>query len=92
MGEKCRHFSRKFKRDAMKYRFMREYRESYKIKRMYRVLKVSRSGYYAWERRQPSIRQRGDEELLRQIKEIRHASYPIQAVAGAFGFEKKQPL
>jgi len=54
----------------MKYRFMREHRESYKIKSMCKVLKVSRSGYYAWERRQPSIRQRGNEELLRQIREI----------------------
>ena len=54
----------------MTYRFMRECRESYKIKRMSGVLKVSRSGYYAWERREPSLRQRGNEELLRQIREI----------------------
>src|SRR5512136_3303748 len=54
----------------MKYRFMREHRESYKIKRMCGVLKVSRSGYYAWERRQPSLRQRDNEELLRRIREI----------------------
>ena len=32
---------------------------------MCEVLKVSRSGYYAWESRQPSIRQRDNEELLR---------------------------
>jgi len=37
---------------------------------MCEVLKVSRSGYYAWESRQPSIRQRDDEELLRQIREV----------------------
>jgi transposase InsO family protein len=54
----------------MKYGFMREYRGSYKIKRMCEVLKVSRSGYYAWERHQPSTRQRDDEALLRQIREI----------------------
>ena len=54
----------------MTYRFMREHRESYKIKRMCGVLKVSRSGYYAWERREPSRGQRGNEELLRQIREI----------------------
>jgi len=54
----------------MTYGFMREHRESYKIKRMCEVLKVSRSGYYAWERRQPSMRQRGNEELLRQIREV----------------------
>jgi transposase InsO family protein len=37
---------------------------------MCEVLKVSRSGYYAWETRQPSLRQRDNEELLRQIREI----------------------
>jgi hypothetical protein len=54
----------------MKYQFIEEHREDYKIKSMCEVLKVSRSGYYAWEIRQPSLRQRGQEELLRQIREI----------------------
>ena len=54
----------------MKYQFMEEHRESYRIKSMCEVLKVSRSGYYAWESRPPSLRQRGNEELLRQIREI----------------------
>ncbi len=54
----------------MKYQFMEEHREVYKVKRMCEVLKVSRSGYYAWETRQPSQRQRSNEELLRQIREI----------------------
>ena len=53
----------------MKYRFIEEHREANKIKRMCEVLKVSRSGYYAWETREPSLRQRGNEELLRQIRE-----------------------
>jgi transposase InsO family protein len=34
------------------------------------VLKVSRSGYYAWKTRQPSTRQKDNEELLRQIREV----------------------
>jgi putative transposase len=54
----------------MKYRFIEEHREAHKIKSMCGVLKVSRGGYYAWETRQPSLRQRGNEELLRQIWEI----------------------
>ncbi len=56
----------------MKYRFTEEHKAAYKIKKMCEVLKVSRSGYYAWERRQPSRRQKGNEELLRQIEEIHH--------------------
>lgn len=54
----------------MKYRFMEEHRESYKIKSMGEVLKVSRSGYYAWKTRQPSTRQKDNEELLRHIREV----------------------
>ena len=54
----------------MKYRFMEEHRETYKIKSMCEVLKVSRSGYYAWKTRQPSTRQKDNEELLRHIREV----------------------
>jgi transposase InsO family protein len=53
---------------------MRECRESYKIKRMCGVLKVSRSGYYAWERHEPSLRERDNEELLRRILEVHSQS------------------
>ena len=49
---------------------MGEHRESYQVKSMCEVLRVSRSGYYAWKRREPSLRQRENEELLRQIREV----------------------
>ena len=49
---------------------MGEHRESFKIKSMCEVLKVLRSGYYGWKRREPSRRQRDNEELLRQIREV----------------------
>ncbi len=41
---------------------------------MCRVLKVSRSGYYAWKQRKPSQRKRDDRQLIRQIREIHAAS------------------
>ena len=53
---------------------MGEHRESYQVKRMGEVLNVSRSGYYAWKVRQPSTRQRANEELLRQIREVHSQS------------------
>jgi transposase InsO family protein len=53
---------------------MGEYRDDYSIKRMCEVLKVSRSGFYAWERREPSLSQRSNEELLRQIQEVHSQS------------------
>jgi hypothetical protein len=47
----------------MKYEFMDEQRERFKLKNMCRVLKVSRSGYYAWRSRIPSERQRANEGM-----------------------------
>jgi putative transposase len=54
----------------MKYRFMGEHRESYQVKSMCEVLNVSRSGYYAWESRPPSTRQKDNEELLGHIRKV----------------------
>lgn len=58
----------------MKYGFMEEHRETYKIKSMGEVLRVSRSGYYAWRTRQPSPRQKDNEELLGRIREVHSQS------------------
>jgi transposase InsO family protein len=54
----------------MKYQLMEEHREIYETKNMCLVLKVSRSGYYAWRTRRPSLRQRDNEELLGRIREV----------------------
>jgi putative transposase len=54
----------------MKYRFMEREKTIHTIKRMCEVLKVSRSGYYAWKTRQPSIRQRENGALLSRIRAI----------------------
>jgi putative transposase len=51
----------------MKYRFMEKHREAFKVKRMSKVLGVSRSGYYAWRTRRPSTRQHDNEQLLEHI-------------------------
>jgi putative transposase len=54
----------------MKYEFMEEYRERFRLKSMCKVLKVSRSGYYAWKSRTSSKRQRINEELLDHIRAV----------------------
>ena len=54
----------------MKYEFIEEHRGTYKTKSMCELLKVSRSGYYAWNTRQPSRRKRYNEELLGHIQRI----------------------
>ena len=45
-----------------------------------RVLRVSRSGFYAWSKRGPSQRQVEDEALLREIVEIHKASHETYGV------------
>ena len=54
----------------MKYRFMEDNKGRYCVRSMSKVLRVSRSGYYAWRSRQPSKSQRDNEALLAQIKEV----------------------
>jgi transposase InsO family protein len=41
---------------------------------MCRVLKVSRSGFYAWQRRKPSRRARREEELIKKIRKVHEES------------------
>jgi len=54
----------------MKYRFMEECRDRFKLKRMSKVLRVSRSGYYQWRKRLPSNRERDNQRLLEEIREV----------------------
>ena len=61
----------------MKYRFMQEHRDTYRVKSMCRVLRVSRSGYYAWRKRRPSARQQANERLLGHIREAHIRSRSI---------------
>jgi len=52
----------------MKYAFMAAHEQEFSLKRMCRVLRVSRSGYYAWKQRTPSKRERANQELWVQIQ------------------------
>jgi putative transposase len=58
----------------MKYLFIDEHRGVYMLKRMCKVLKVSRSGYYAWRKRKPSMREEANKELLHHIREVHRES------------------
>jgi putative transposase len=58
----------------VKFRFVQEHRETFRVGMMCKVLKVSRSGYYAWRERQPSAREREDRELARRIHVIHRDS------------------
>lgn len=52
----------------MKFRFVRHHRKRWPVEVMCRVLKVSRSGYYAWIKRKPSARSQRQEKLLEKIR------------------------
>ena len=49
---------------------MSEHQAVHRITTMCRVLGVSASGYYAWESREPSARERANEQLLGRIRAI----------------------
>ena len=54
--------------------FIEKHRQEFDITLMCRLLQVSRSGYYAWRKRQPSAREMADVQLLEEIKKIFAAS------------------
>ena len=58
----------------MKYTFIAAQAGEFQVKRMCRVLKVQRSGYYAWQRRSPSNREQANQALLALIRTEHQAS------------------
>lgn len=61
----------------MKYAFMAEHRDQFRLTSMCRVLKVQRSGFYAWRARPQSARSLADETLLLDIKHAFDVSHGI---------------
>jgi putative transposase len=58
----------------VRYACIAQYRDSYSVTLMCRVLAVARSGFYAWCRRRPSARVQTDARLRVQIRAIHAAS------------------
>jgi len=54
----------------MKYVFISDHREIFRVGRMCNVLDVSRSGYYAWLKRPESLRKKENSKLAARIKVI----------------------
>lgn len=57
-----------------RFRFVSEHRDTYGVKRLCRVLEVSRSGFYAWAGRPPSARAVRDVQLAGLIGEVHRRS------------------
>jgi len=58
----------------MRYQFIAAHQGDYAVSRMCRVLRVGRSGYYAWRSRPASGRAQGNHTLVTQIRETHEAS------------------
>ena len=56
----------------MRFRFVKDHRRRWPVQVMCRVLKVTRSGFYAWLKREPSAWQLRREKLLTRIR-VAHA-------------------
>jgi transposase InsO family protein len=56
------------------FRFVEDHQADYRVTDLCRVAGVSRSSFYAWRSRQPSARQRSNDALLDEIREIHQAS------------------
>ncbi len=54
----------------MRYRFVQGQLGQFPVAALCRVMHVTRSGYYAWQRREPSERQKHDETLLDSIRQF----------------------
>jgi transposase InsO family protein len=53
----------------MKYQFIADHEREYGVKRMCQVLRVQRSGYYAWKVRPVSARSQANVELLAKVRQ-----------------------
>ena len=54
----------------MRFQFIDNHRDEFPVTRMCKVLKVSRSGYYAWSTRPVSAREMANQKLYELIKAV----------------------
>jgi putative transposase len=54
----------------VKYAFIDTERAHHAVAALCRVLRVSRSGFYAWRERVPSARDRANEPLVNEIRRV----------------------
>lgn len=66
----------------MRYAWIHTQRDCYPLKLLCRVLQVSRSGYYAWRRRQPSARAQRRQEIARAAQRSHRDSH------GTYGYRR----
>ncbi len=73
-----------------RFRFVEEQRSVYDVKRLCRLVEVSRSGYYAWRKRPPSERAVANAELLPVIEQIHKDSRHTYGAPRVWGQLRRQ--
>jgi putative transposase len=58
----------------VKFRFVQDNRETFRVGPMCSILEVSKSGFYAWLRRPPSDREQADAALVQRIRLVHRTS------------------
>lgn len=58
----------------MRYQFIEDHRQGFRVRLMCQVLDVSSSGYYAWRKRPSSAREMANNTLLKEVKAAHQAS------------------
>ena len=51
---------------------MQMHQHEFRVTRMCRVLQVSRSGFYGWQRRRPSARLLANQQLIERMRVLHH--------------------
>jgi transposase InsO family protein len=67
----------------MRFRFIKRHARQFRVSVMCEALQVSRAGYYAWCRRQPSAREQENERLLallRRLFRLHHKRYGYRRI------------
>lgn len=59
----------------MRFQFIDGHRDEFPVRRMCKVLEVSRSGYYAWRGRPPSAREMANRGLYKKIEAVYNESH-----------------
>ena len=54
----------------MRFRFIEQHAQQFRVGLMCKVLRVSRAGYYAWRKRRPSARQEADQQQLALLRRL----------------------
>ena len=70
---------------------IKELSVDFEVKECCQALRVSRSGYYRWQKAEPGRREKENAELLEQIKEVLPSTKTVMAAPGSPGAAPARP-